>query len=601
LEELHNHQISRNVKWSPESQDYMVDKHPGLLAAAKHATPQHLDKLTQRNDWVAAQAAGRISRNKTMEVYDRLRNDPKFADNEFGLNEIVREITQSPHLESQDIHRLMDENPTHTFRLTDHPKFDKEHSLKLFTGDKSPDDLLHLPIDERHVEQYMSTMKSPPDYYNRDGGKLLERLLPVANDQQFEKFKAMYPVGFHPIINSLRGTNNSGAPINVTLGSNRLRLARTHANKAGGNINEKQLKDLGIDLRTQGHAHVFDGKGDTNVAKLSQRIDSLPKLQYKYSHGYYDGDHQRHDDHLFEEGEYNPNQDVFQLHMTPDQKRQMMAEGVYHEYKDLHDKIVKSGVHPVAPDDGIGWARYTKGEDGIPHIDELQSDYSQTNGTVQGTKWDKIKKILWQGKAPTSVIHEAFHQHLRDSGQVTDHQPLKAVMFTAEAKHKNPDLSGLDPTLPLTHHHQNTYGDTPGKMGYAEVKGGYGPHSAETQSNPKYNGVPTQEIHIAKSEIMNWVELNNLHKFDRNQYDRDNQHILNRFHTPVKIAMGDFSSLPEFRAAKTLAPHAQFNEDLYREALWRYDDNPTWAAIFAYGLPRTQQTVNDIEQLGKMF
>jgi len=446
----------------------------------------------------------------------------------------------------------------------------------------------------------MSTMKSPPDYYNRDGGKLLERLLPVANDQQFEKLKAMYPVGFHPIINGLRNVDNSGSHIGVTIGSNRLRLARMHAKQNNGVINEKQLKDLGIDLRTQGHAHVFDGKGNTDVTKLSQRIDSLPKLQYKYSHGYYDGPHQRHDDHL-EDEDGHPNQDVFRLHMTPGQKRQMLAEGVYHEYKDLHDKIVKSGVHPVAADDGIGWVRYTKGDDGIPHIDELQSDYSQTNGHVQGVKWDKIKKILWQGKAPTTVLHEAFHQHLRDSGQVTDHQPLKVVMFTAEAKHKNPDLSGLDPNEPLTHHHQNTYGDAPPKMGYTPVKGGYGPESAQTQNNEKYLGVPTQENYLGKSEIMNWVELNNLHKFDQQQYTQDYQHILNRFHTPVKIAMVDFSSLPEFRAAKTLAPHAQFDEDLYREALWRYDDNPVWAAIFAYGLPRTQQTVNDIEQLRRMF
>lgn len=600
LENLHNHQISRNVKWSPESQDYMVDKHPVLLAAAKHATPQHLDRLTQRNDWVAAQAAGRISRNKTMEVYDRLRNDPVLSTHQFAQDEVLRQIAQSPHLESQDIHRLVDENPNHTFLLTNHPKFDKEHSLKLFTGDKEPHSLLHLPIDERHVENYMSTMESPPDYYNHSGGKLLERLLPVANDQQFEKLKAMYPVGFHPIINGLRNVDNSGSHIGVTLGSNRLRLARMHAKQNNGAINEKQLKDLGIDLRTQGHAHVFDGKGNTDIAKLSQRIDSLPKLQYKYSHGYYGGPHQRHDDHL-EDEDGHPNQDVFQLHMTPGQKRQMLAEGVYHEYKDLHDKIVRSGHHPVASDDGIGWVRYTKGDDGVPHIDELQSDYSQTNDIVNGSKWDKIKKILWQGKAPTTVLHEAFHQHLRDSGKVGEAGTLKNVMFTAEAKHKNPDLSGLDPTIPLTHHHQNTYGDTPPKMGYAEVKGGYGPHSAQTQSNPKYNGVPTQEIHIAKSEIMNWVELNNLHKFDRNQYDRDSQHILNRFHTPVKIAMGDFSSLPEFRAAKTLAPHAQFDEDLYREALWRYDDSPVWAAIFAYGLPRTQQTVNDIEQLRRMF
>lgn len=499
LENLHNHQISRNVKWSPESQDYMVDKHPGLLAAAKHATPQHLDKLTQRNDWVAAQAAGRISRNKTMEVYDRLRNDPKFADNEFGLNEIVREITQSPHLESQDIHRLMDENPTHTFRLTDHPKFDKDHSLRLFNAESEPGNLLHLPIDERHVGKFLTGHMFLPDFHDKYGSKLLDRLVSVANDDQFRRLKTAYPVSQHPELDRARNADNSGSHIGVTIGSNRLRLARMHAKNNNGVINEKQLKDLGIDLRTQGHAHVFDGKGNTDVAKLSQRIDSLPKLQYKYSHGYYDGPHQRHDDHL-EDEDGHPNQDVFQLHMTPGQKRQMLAEGVYHEYKDLHDKIVRSGVHPVAADDGIGWVRYTKGDDGIPHIDELQSDYSQTNGHVQGAKWDKIKKILWQGKAPTTVLHEAFHQHLRDSGKVGEAGTLKNVMFTAEAKHKNPDLSGLDPTLPLTHHHQNTYGDTPGKMGYAEVKGGYGPHSAETQSNPKYNGVPTQEIHIAKSE-----------------------------------------------------------------------------------------------------
>ena len=136
---------------------------------------------------------------------------------------------------------------------------------------------------------------------------------------------------------------------------------------------------------------------------------------------------------------------VFQLRYTPEHEKQMKEAGVFDTFKDMLDQSKNSG-HPVDKKT-LGWVRHTKGPDGT-HIDEIQSDFGQSfvkqaaaqakaalnNGEITqeqaetavsnaNKRWPedhfkKISDILFDGKDPNHVIHEAFLQHSRNEGDV---------------------------------------------------------------------------------------------------------------------------------------------------------------------------------------
>jgi ADP-ribose pyrophosphatase YjhB (NUDIX family) len=142
---------------------------------------------------------------------------------------------------------------------------------------------------------------------------------------------------------------------------------------------------------------------------------------------------------------------VFQLNLHYSQIGDLQRAGVWDTYK-LMDKVSRQSAHPVG-EHGIGWARYTDdNDDSGVHIDEIQSDFGQSlvRNVRKATQFlkenpekahqrvghgmgdmtwkelvnsfpeehvNKINEIIFGNHHPSHVIHEAFLQHLRDSGK----------------------------------------------------------------------------------------------------------------------------------------------------------------------------------------
>ena len=142
---------------------------------------------------------------------------------------------------------------------------------------------------------------------------------------------------------------------------------------------------------------------------------------------------------------YEPSE-VFQLNLTKEHADKMKEAGVWGTFKNMQEAS-KNSNHPVR-EHTIGWVRYTQGPEGHAHIDEIQSDFGQSfikqaqkqikdalsSGQINQqqaerahanahAKWPeehyhKINEILFNNKHPNEILHEAFLQHLRDSGHV---------------------------------------------------------------------------------------------------------------------------------------------------------------------------------------
>ena len=221
---------------------------------------------------------------------------------------------------------------------------------------------------------------------------------------------------------------------------------------------------------------------------------------------------------------------VMKLNMTPEHIKQLKDAGVWNTVQKITNSSVKS-THPVAPIHGIGWVRYTEKPDGI-FIDEIQSDLGEslvkkvkaitTKRLAAGTMTaddaqktiadaeqqvpeehhEKIKQILFGGKHADEVLHEAFHEHMRNADKVGTPihvwQPhTKANISLAGGSTKpeyHPDAFKASGNIPA--HMQRAYGQTPKKMGYTPAQ--YGDIS--TERTPRLKGFDTLKTTLRKSE-----------------------------------------------------------------------------------------------------
>jgi 8-oxo-dGTP pyrophosphatase MutT (NUDIX family) len=182
--------------------------------------------------------------------------------------------------------------------------------------------------------------------------------------------------------------------------------------------------------------------GDVHADKLQAAIDAAESAPYNVSHATWDG-LQRHS---------GATSKVFQLNLTDDHVQRMKAAGVYGTFRNVQEASVQSG-HPVSRTHGVGWVRYTGTPKSGLFIDEVQSDLGQSlvkqaaaqareagqdeaEATARAAKkypddhLDLIKKIVFGGRHPSEVLHEAFLQHLRDRG----HHDAKVAIHTVESK-----------------------------------------------------------------------------------------------------------------------------------------------------------------------
>ena len=143
----------------------------------------------------------------------------------------------------------------------------------------------------------------------------------------------------------------------------------------------------------------------------------------------YEGGGGGYDEAIGEQRHTNEPSQVFQLNLHPKAIREMKKQGVYDTFQNMWDESERSG-HPVG-ENGIGWVRYTKGDDGV-HIDEIQSDFGQSfMKQIQKIKQQdpdaashlpveeiqKVNDIVFQGHHPSQLLHDSFLQHLRNKGE----------------------------------------------------------------------------------------------------------------------------------------------------------------------------------------
>lgn len=404
----------------------------------------------------------------------------------------------------------------HSSKIFLHPNMTKDHTLELLKqyttnpifeqiGEPADRDHRGVPLKHTYIENMLGTgaaderhVQTLLDFYpNVHRDFTPDDMAPYANLQQWKALSQRavaddpnYGYDWSRAGIKAGHVDNDDVPVNVTFGTNRLRRIRTMADAAGGQIHESQLAKEGIDVRKMGFGKLVAPNGMVTSQSISNHIDSLPSLKYGVTESNYgSGGAQMH---------HSDEQNVFQLNASAGHLRSMAKEGVLDLYQEMLDST--TGAHPSHGERGLGWVRYNTGKDGQIHIDEIQSDFHEGGQLYRASrhtasnqvKMKKLFKIMWGSKNPTDVLHEAFHQHMRDQGRIG----VGVHLWDVDSKHKHTELSGLSKDKPPPVHTTNTYKNYPEKMGYEPAM--YG--EADAQKNTKYTGAKTLKTTIHKSE-----------------------------------------------------------------------------------------------------
>ena len=325
-----------------------------------------------------------------------------------------------------------------------------------------------------------------------------------------------------------------GQPISFSTGTDKLRELRDFVESKGGVAHAKEIKNQ-PQFRDVKLGTLIDNKGNMTTQSLQSQIDAVPKHNFTASHATIKGtlkhspahpDHPQHGQYRAMYGDTGdliakqlhsdePSQ-VFQLNLSPEHIKALTDAGVMDTFKTFNETSLKSS-HPVNPENGVGWVRYTEKPDGI-FIDEIQSDLGSSpeknfdkqaseaveRGAIQAHQVPQMKEMLSQrmpeehrqkinsiifgDKHPATVLHEAFHQSLRLQGR--ENTPIH--IWSAAGKGAV-SLNNADAPEPV--HMKVAYDQNPEKMGFKPAT--YGDIS--TQTGP-HAGKPTRKTLLRKTK-----------------------------------------------------------------------------------------------------
>ena len=277
------------------------------------------------------------------------------------------------------------------------------------------------------------------------------------------------------------------ARVNVKFGMNKLRKLRDYILKTTGALEPRasacQASKAELSPKQLPAGDWSMGRlpnGNIGADQIDTAINASEPMMYNVSHAAWRGA-QRHN---------NEPSKVFQLNLTNDHVKKLKAAGVYPAFKKMQTASYRSG-HPVKKNT-LGWVRYTGDKKKGFFIDEIQSDFGQSfvkqaaaQAKEQGqdpnmaadraskeygdeNTFKKISDILFKGKHPNHVLHEAFQQHLRDrKGNIG------APVMIHSVESKAPISLGRDLSVaPAPGHFNVTYKDVPQKMGMSPAKYG---------------------------------------------------------------------------------------------------------------------------------
>lgn len=134
--------------------------------------------------------------------------------------------------------------------------------------------------------------------------------------------------------------------VSFGLGTSKLRKIRDAVLEAGDKPQHKNnFRQFGVDLTP----YCKPGTAIVDPAKIQAAIEQRPALNYNVSYDTWDGV-QRHN---------NEHSRVFQLNLSTDVVNKLNQAGVYGTFKSMQEAS-RAGGHPLHPEHGIGWVRYTQ-------------------------------------------------------------------------------------------------------------------------------------------------------------------------------------------------------------------------------------------------
>jgi hypothetical protein len=196
---------------------------------------------------------------------------------------------------------------------------------------------------------------------------------------------------------------------------------------------------------------------------------------------------------------------VMQVMPSAETMQKIKDAGLWTAFGEMSRHHMEEGtIHPTAPFH-LGWIRYSTHPDNEEvFIDEIQSDLHTSFRQLMKKPDNKLKEqmqsvmdILFGKSHPSEVLHEAFHQNLRDNGAFGYKVHIHSVKSKAH-------MSLQDPDKPVPAHFKEGYEAIPKKMGYTPAK--YGDLSIETGDGDRkarqLDGMPTHGSKVVKFEEM---------------------------------------------------------------------------------------------------
>ncbi len=485
-----------NMDWQYSSQDH--SKAHYLLDKLKEKDPdlyhERLDRsFTSRVPLAERHVADVNPRN--LAIFENPHVDQTHLNSRWeNLSDQVRsDLIRNPAARTTDAHwREIAKNPLVQIHNIAHKAPSSKELFQAFEDrNLGADEYLHGDVWPRLFKDKSLTHQQLQPHLDKMNSHEVTELL-RHHAAAFPKESVGHLLSKHPVLvndsylhDSLyEGGHIPGNEVGIRLGTSKLRdLRQTLTEAPNGRLHNTELKAKGVDLGQMGLNKLLDNHGFVSANDVSKHIDSTPAKTYNWSEGEVWKGQQRHSK--------SPST-VWQMNATPKMLEQIRSDPEVHEtYKDL-----LSSVHPHHKSRGIGWVRSTARPDGI-HIDEIQSDFGQnTNhkmkaGKIHGdeTVLKRLQQILFDGHHPSELLHEGFHQHLRDRGDAGK----QIHMWTPPSKAK---LAGQDLSRDLPGHMLDTYSKQPKKMGYKPSS--YG--AISTQENDKLKGEPTQARILTKSQ-----------------------------------------------------------------------------------------------------
>ena len=402
-----------------EHVDAIVQNDPAAAAEHLHKHPlfneNHIDNIIENHPSLAAHYLKKHPLLKELHIDKMVEKDPAA---------VVRDLHDHPLLNEKHINTIVQKNPAlAAMYLKDHPLFNENHVNYIVKNNPiaAAEWLPHL-----NAEQIQYIIDKAPV-------TAIANLAPLFNQQQMDHFARHYPELAEEYFEDDPYYYSKYMKLNFSNNTEMLRKLRDSIQEKGGIVNAKDLPKLGFNENSLKINHLKDAKGNYTDTAIQQHIDNQPKHTYDISHTTWDGG-QSHSDEP---------QSVFQLNYTGEMKKQLKAAGVLNTFNAVHEASFNSH-HPVK-ENTLGWVRYTKGEDGHIHIDEVQSDLGRNlHNTAESQieeaeregrplsqgqkkriqelfskeKLNKMNDILFKGHHPSKLLHEAFLQHLRNTGHV---------------------------------------------------------------------------------------------------------------------------------------------------------------------------------------